>query len=153
VDALVGGVGSDFLSGGSGNDTLIGVDPFVPAFGFGGTADNPVAPFEIDTLTGGAGSDTFFLGDNGTVLGITREDSRPEVYYVDGGNSDFALITDFNLSEDVIQLPANYSFSLGASPADLPSGTSISFENDLIGILQGVSPSDLSLGSSNFSYV
>ena len=285
VDVLVSGVGSDSISGGAGDDVVIGVDPFVPAFGFGGIGGG-VAPFEIDTLTGGEGSDLFFLGDNGTVLGITREDG-PQVYYVGGGNSDYALITDFNLSEDVIQLPAtsllaasfsvsvtefadagqllsnaqvipsgsatlnsisgtlssdndvdlfritlgdapffattvggadfdtqlflfnesgvlvdemtisapqapgNYflaissfnndpagtppifsnsgffsgsytialtgvqatPFSFGASPADLPSGTAISFENDLIAILQGVSPLDLSLDSSNFAFV
>jgi hypothetical protein len=73
------------------------------------------APFEIDTLAGGEGSDTFVLGDNGTVLGIQR--GGPEVYYVGGGNSDFARITDFNLSEDVIQLAANPSSTITVAEA------------------------------------
>lgn len=50
--------------------------------------------------------------------------------------------------------PANAgSFSLGASPAGLPTGTAISFENDLIGIVSGVDPSQLSLNGGNFVFV
>ena len=87
TDRLIGGAGSDSLSGDRGNDRLIGVDPFIPAFGFG--------LGEIDTLSGGVGRDTFVLGQ-GT-----------EVFYDDGGNSDFALISDFELfNQDVIELPA-----------------------------------------------
>ena len=72
----------------SGNNTLIGVDPFVSAFGFGSG--------ELDTLDGGAGSDTFILGEN------------DQVYYLGEGNDDFALITDF-ASEDTIQLPEAFA--------------------------------------------
>ncbi|MBG1265662.1 DVUA0089 family protein [Nostoc sp. WHI] len=84
IDTLIGGAGNDSLSGGNGSDRLIGVEPFVPGFGFGAG--------ELDTLTGGAGSDTFVLG------------TSTEVFYDDLGNSDFALITDFNINEDVIEL-------------------------------------------------
>lgn len=85
VDNLVGGAGNDFLSGGNGVDRLVGVDPFIAAFGFGRG--------EIDSITGVGGRDTFVLG-TGT-----------EVFYDDLGNTDFALINDFNLTEDVIELP------------------------------------------------
>lgn len=81
-DNVTGGVGNDSLVGGAGNDTLIGVDP---AQGFGAG--------ELDTLNGGAGSDRFVLGQGA------------EVFYDNSGNSEFALISDFNLSQDVIQLP------------------------------------------------
>jgi hypothetical protein len=47
--------------------------------------------------------------------------------------------------------PATYT--LGSSPEGLPSGTSISFGNDLIAVVQGVSPEELSLNSSNFDFV
>ena len=83
-DRLAGGRGNDSLNGGTGNDTLIGVDPTV-GFGAG----------EVDTLTGGEGSDRFVLGQGN------------QVFYSDRGNSDFALITDFNPSQDVIQLLKN----------------------------------------------
>ncbi len=86
-DQLIGGNGNDNLSGGAGNDRLTGVDPFIPAFGFGRG--------ERDNLTGGGGSDTFVLGANN------------RVFYDGRGNNDFALINDFNLSQDVIELPTN----------------------------------------------
>jgi Ca2+-binding RTX toxin-like protein len=129
TDALVGGVGSDSLSGGAGNDTLVGVDPFVPAFGFGGNG-SPIAPFEIDTLTGGQGRDRFVLGDNGSVLGISREDAEPAIYYLGGGNSDYALITDFTLGRDVIQL-ADLDF-LPVSVAESDDAGQLPFEAQVI---------------------
>jgi len=105
---------------------------------------------EIDTLVGGAGRDTFLLG-NGT-----------EVFYDEGnpttsGTADYALITDFNTQEDVIQLngqPSNYR--LGSSPSGLPAGTAVFLDNpgedsdELIGIVQG-NP-NLSLDSDDFSF-
>lgn len=45
------------------------------------------------------------------------------------------------------------TYSLGASPTDLPEGTGIFFEDDLIAIVQDVSPSDLNLSSNNFVFV
>ncbi len=84
------------------------------------------------------------------------------------GNNDYALITDFNSSEDAIELalteftsagPSSTSqtveYSLGAAPSGLPQGTGIYVENlgtqpDLIGILQGVDPSSVSLTDSYF---
>jgi Ca2+-binding RTX toxin-like protein len=83
-DSVIGGAGNDSLSGGNDNDILIGVDPFNAELGFGAG--------EVDTLTGGEQSDRFVLAQDNEVL------------YDDLGNSDFALITDFNLSQDVIQI-------------------------------------------------
>jgi Ca2+-binding RTX toxin-like protein len=87
ADSVIGGDGNDSLSGGNGNDRLTGVDPFVAAFGFGRG--------ERDNLSGGGGSDTFVLGG----------DNR--VFYDGQGNNDFAVINDFNLGQDFIELPAN----------------------------------------------
>lgn len=102
IDILVGSEDNDFLSGGNGDDVLIGVDPNIPAFGFGAG--------EIDTLSGGQGGDVFVIGDsgdvdldNGTVVSVER--GFPVVYYVGGGDSDYALITDFTLGQDAIALP------------------------------------------------
>jgi Ca2+-binding RTX toxin-like protein len=154
VDILVGSEGNDSLFGGDGDDVLVGIDPAVPAFGFGAG--------EIDTLTGGVGRDLFLLGDNGNIevnngtrIDIERE--NPEVYYEGGFNSDYALITDFTGGEDRIQLRSNDQFSgysFGTiSSADLPSGIGISFNNDLIAIVQGVSFFELFSEENNFLFV
>ncbi|MEQ8385481.1 MAG: hypothetical protein RH949_24275, partial [Coleofasciculus sp. A1-SPW-01] len=67
----------------------------------------------------------------------------------------FALITDFDLTQDLIELPANLSgtFSLGATPADVPQGTALFFDNDLIGVIAGITPQQLSLDSDRFVFV
>ncbi|MCC5633711.1 hypothetical protein LC613_40515 [Nostoc sphaeroides CHAB 2801] len=147
ADVLVGEAGSDTLIGGGGDDVLIGVDPGLPTNGFGGTSDNPDAPFEIDILTGGKGRDRLYLGgdnsvpasDRAIVLNLNR---NPELYYFGGGNADYALITDFNSSEDTLQLPSNVSFNdlvLGISDgSSLRKGITLSFNGDLIAILQDV---------------
>ncbi|WYL95077.1 MAG: hypothetical protein HEQ35_15580 [Gloeotrichia echinulata IR180] len=147
ADILIGEAGSDSLTGGSGDDVLIGVDPFLTFNGFGGTSDNPDAPFEIDTLTGGSGNDKFYLGGDGSIPGINRsivgtQNRNPELYYVGGGNADYALITDFNPSQDTLQLPSKVSFSdlvLGISNGgSISQGITLSFNGDLIAVLQDV---------------
>ena len=153
VDILVGSDGNDSLFGGDGDDVLVGIDPAVPAFGFGAG--------EIDTLTGGVGSDLFLLGDNGNIevnngtrIDIERE--NPEVYYEGGFNSDYALITDFTGGEDRIQLRSDQQFtgySFGTTSGELPSGIGISFNNDLIAVVQGVSFFDLFSSYENFNFV
>ncbi|MEO1005422.1 MAG: family 16 glycosylhydrolase, partial [Cyanobacteria bacterium J06638_38] len=84
---LDGGDGHDILTGGSGNNTLNG-----------GAGDDILQDGSgIDTFIGGSGSDRFILGTNSNLN-----------YNVEGSN-DYALITDFNLAEDVIQLTVNPS--------------------------------------------
>lgn len=152
-DQVIGGSGNDSLFGGDGNDRVVGVDPFVPEFGLG--------KGEIDRLTGGANNDTFALG------GILPNGAKT-VFYNDensttSGTQDYALITDFGISGgskalgvDKIELAGSQnSYSLGASPSGLPSGTGIFFgEGELIGIVQNISPSSLSLANPNqFTFV
>ena len=83
------------------------------------------------------------------------------------GNDDYALITDFNKTEDFIELrttdgrgstPTTVEYSLGASPSGLAQGTAIYVNNlgtqpDLIAILQNVSPDSVSLSDSYFKFV
>ncbi|MCC3602883.1 MAG: FG-GAP repeat protein [Microcoleus sp. PH2017_29_MFU_D_A] len=132
-DTLFGGLGNDVLKGDNGNDILTGVDI---------NAINPGIE-EIDTLTGGGGSDIFVLGDvNNT--------------YYDNGDSDYALITDFNASEDSIQLQgkADDYLLVPFSQAN-QTGTAIyrkdSAQNELISILQG--GANLSLTGNYFKFV
>lgn len=148
-DGLIGGYGNDIVDGGDGDDRLAGagaLDQFVIDMGQG----------EIDVLTGGAGKDTFTLGGGNNHSGYIGP------FYLAAGNSDYALITDFNKDEDKlsIQRPLTSNvgggtFSLGASPDGLPSGTGIFLERsgrdpELFALLQGVEPNSLSISGSYF---
>jgi Ca2+-binding RTX toxin-like protein len=148
-DVLNGGTGSDRLFGGNDDDVLTGVDTFAP--------QPQIGRGEIDLLTGGQGRDTF-------ALGAVLTNGSKAIFYDDGnpatpGVEDYALINDFTSGQDVIQLvgsAANYT--LGQSPANLPTGTGI-FSNsgggsELIGILANNNPSDFDLNNaSQFTFV
>jgi hypothetical protein len=135
-DQLFGGRGNDSLSGGNGRDTLTG------------STGNVVG--EIDILTGGVGRDLFVLGDATTVFYDDRKTAT-------AGRGDYALITDLNISDDVIQLNGTREdYVLAASPTGLPSGTAI-YRNkpsgeldELIGIAQG--STNLSLDGDYFGF-
>ncbi|MEH2112980.1 calcium-binding protein [Nostoc sp.] len=136
-DSLQGGPGNDILNGGSGNDILIGVFP---------GSLLPTGLGENDTLTGGVGLDIFVLGD------------AKNVYYDDNntanaGFGDLATITDFNRTEDRIELkgsPKDYRLqTVGANTQiflDKP-GTE---PDEIIGIVQGVV--NLRLDSDDFLF-
>ena len=90
-DSLVGAYGNDILDGGNGDDRLTGagqIDSFVIDMEQG----------EIDVLTGGAGKDTFTLGGGNNHSGYIGS------FYLAAGNSDYALITDFNKDEDKLSI-------------------------------------------------
>jgi Ca2+-binding RTX toxin-like protein len=121
-DKLLGETGSDFLSGGAGNDVIDG-----GGIGFGSE--------EVDTLTGGAGADTFVLGQN---FGAS---------YLGFG---YASITDFTTG-DKIQLHGSINeYSLDKSAA-WNGGTAIFYnQTDLVGFVQNTT--NISL-SSDFNFV
>jgi len=146
-DYLLGGRGNDTINGGSGNDYLNGTDARSKGRG------------DHDLLISGntQDQDTFVLGENG------------KVFYASRGNADYAIIQDFASNErqtisDIIQLAgsaADYTLrerslqpvSMG-STLEAVEGTGIHFANDLIGIVQNVSISDLDLNNTaQFSYV
>ncbi len=111
---LTGGGGSDTITGGNKNDQITGTDSTARGVG------------EVDTLTGGGGRDKFILGD------------KNGAYYVGNGSNDYALITDFNLFQDSIDIGKfkNYSFALeGTNTIDLFSGKDIN-NRDLIAKIQ-----------------
>jgi hypothetical protein len=131
---------TDSLTGTDSNDIL--------------TAANLTSPTpgrnEKDTMTGGAGRDIFVLGDQNRVF-------YDDISYRTPGTSDYARITDFNPSQDLIQLHGNANdYSLGTSPIATLSGTALFYTKnqqrpELIAILQGsTSPLDLTTG---FKYV
>jgi von Willebrand factor type D domain/Bacterial Ig domain/RTX calcium-binding nonapeptide repeat (4 copies) len=124
-----------YVFGGNGDDTLIGVDR---------TMVNP-GKEEVDLFMGNKGSDTFVLGDQNST------------YYVGRGLQDYALITDF-WAEDTIQLHGDASdYVLGSAPVGLANGTGIFLAkdpNDLLGIIQGVAIANLDLSNASmFHYL
>jgi serralysin len=143
-DNLIGGTGNDSLLGGSGNDTLTG----------GGDG-------QIDVLTSGntLDLDRFVLGTAG-VAG--------QILYDTNLNGDYARITDFDLfglasQVDRIQLrgvATDYrlaNVTLGAfSGAGIydRNGTVATGNDDLIGLIQGLSSTNFNLTNTNqFIYV
>ncbi|MEB3213344.1 MAG: peroxidase family protein [Leptolyngbyaceae bacterium] len=158
-DVMIGGVGGDRLNGSTGADTLIGGggdDTLLGGSGsdvLNGTNAQRRGIAEHDVLTGGAGGDRFILGD------------VQSAYYLDGhpaqlGFADFATITDFDPSEDVIQLHGsvqNYrleEFPIGGGSSDyqLRYRPTVNGSEELIAILEDVS-STLSVNSSAFTFV
>jgi Ca2+-binding RTX toxin-like protein len=136
ANSLSGGAGRDSLSGGSGADTLLGAI----AASTGGRG-------EIDTLTGGADADVFVLG---TTAGVFYNDGLSS----NTGTADYALITDFNAGEDVLQMRSG-TYYFGASNGSyqelfLELGTT----DEVVARLQGTSLSTTAFSSgSQPSYV
>jgi Ca2+-binding RTX toxin-like protein len=123
-DTLYGEAGNDFLTGGDGNDYLDGYASFISR--------------DFDTLEGGAGVDTFVLGN-----------TRQGAFYKGDGH---AVIADYNFRDDYIQLQGNAGqYQLVRQGND----TLIQQNGDLLGIVKNVT--DLSLyprpGRMDFKFV
>ena len=151
-DTLWGESDNDTLIGGDGDDELIGGDSFLRKSGSGflgevlegGAGNDYLNGFgggaeEVDSLTGGAGFDTFVIGD------------ATGVYYQSGGSNDtedlsFAIISDFLRGEDFIQASGSSSnYELDSSADLLGSGsqdTGIYLGDDLIAVVQDTTDVD-----------
>jgi Ca2+-binding RTX toxin-like protein len=137
-DVLRGNAGNDTLSGNEGNDTLIGVATYSATPGAG----------EIDTLTGGAGKDEFWLG------------TATKSFYTVAGNDDYAIITDFNRLDDVIRLKGakdgyrlDSNGALGVAGTAIYGRNSVSGTDDLVAIVKdvtGLSLDSLAFGQGKF---
>ena len=160
-DYIVGYTGNDSVSGGNGNDVLVGTASFSPLDPYFVSGSPPiVGNGEIDNLTGGAGADYFRLGEAFSLkyagFSTTFYDDRDPTTV---GTNDYALITDFNSSEDKITLLGlAENYTLQTTSGNLPTGTGIYINkadnepDELIGIVQGTSASALNLSASYFSY-
>jgi serralysin len=147
-DILIGLGGNNILSGGVGNDIITG-----GGIGFISNGTEPstlVVTADtngIDTLSGGEGADRFVLGGNSNADPGAAD--PPVILYNEANNNDYALITDFDATQDIIALGGSQAnYRLAASPAGLPVGTALYLGDELIAIIQG--SSNLSMSASYF---
>lgn len=142
---LWGSTSNDKILGGDGNDILTGV------VNTGSTAVS-LGKGQIDTITGGAGKDVFVLGDS---RGVFYNDNLN----ADSGSSDYALITDFSLINDKLQLLSGSSYFSTVSGGNLSlywdrnnnGNLNLSGNNqdEMIALISGVT----SLSSNNINWV
>lgn len=155
-DYLDGNAGNDQLFGGNGNDTLFGGGNFDSLTGVNNNSSTP-GKGEVDLLVGsqiGLSSNQISPGSDKLILGDSKN-----VYYVGEGSADYAMITNFDNSgnyQDVIQLHGNanmYKLELGSNGKDTEIYLKQPGPNELIGIIEGIKPSELNLFAPNdFQY-
>ena len=175
VENMVTGDGNDFLIGDNFDNSLVGMRGQDNLHGLGGN-DRLVGGTGNDELDGGLGND--YLngssyrgqgnGERDSLLSGSREDQDvfvlgegDRVFYNNLGNTDYALISDFDLSDplndlaDTIQLVGSaLSYSISDMTIDGTMGAGIQFANDLIGLVAGVNAASLNLNdSTQFVYV
>jgi Ca2+-binding RTX toxin-like protein len=140
-DILRGNLGNDSLNGGSGNDLLVGSI----------SRNDELLSSESDTLTGETGADTFVLGG-----------FFDDPFYINGGNGDYAFITDFNPAEgDKIQLRNcgvdGESLDRGYTIQEFPNfGISYLYAErgqELIAVIGGAGALGLNLNANYFEYL
>ncbi|MDJ0591772.1 MAG: M10 family metallopeptidase C-terminal domain-containing protein [Pleurocapsa sp. MO_226.B13] len=125
-DFIIGNEAANILYGGTGNDTLTGESGNDILRGYGGVA-------EFDVLAGGAGTDTFELGNSSGVF-----------YLGDG----YTTITDFLSADDRIMLNGDLSqysvhsanYNLGTTAND----TLLFYQNDAIALFQDITQINVS---------
>jgi Ca2+-binding RTX toxin-like protein len=143
-DILIGGSGNDILNGEDGNDIVrggidddrlnggSGDDVLIPVFGGSGSL-LPPGLGEIDTLTGGTGTDRFILADFVNVYYDDNNSTNP-------GFGDFAIITDFDSSQDRIQLTGSildYRLEVNGSNTRIFLDKQGTEPDEIISVVQG----------------
>ena len=132
-NTLIGNSLSNLFTGATGNDSLFGAAGDDNLTGCANLAAGGKG--EIDTLTGGVGSDIFNLGSS---LGVFYNDANAG----NSGELDYAYITDFTIGKDILKLKGSASlYSLGDhTVAGLTSYKGLYYEtgatDELIAIIQ-----------------
>ncbi|MGL5874417.1 MAG: calcium-binding protein [Xenococcaceae cyanobacterium] len=133
-DELFGGAGNDILVGGSGTDILNAHDP------------NGIG---LDTLLGGADSDTFILGETGKVFYLDPANAQGQVNYAVIGSE----LDVFQPGIDKIQLAGaagNYTFALEAAFGSATTDIKITENNhpgDVIAFIVDVPLANLNIAN------
>lgn len=124
ASAFSGTSGNDIITSfGQGFQVVIGVDSDTLQ---SGAAVAGVG--EVDTLIGGEGTDAFFLG--------YPYEPQPKQFYVGGGDTDYALIQNFERSSDGILLAGlTQDYNLQTVNGNVNISTAA---GDLVGIVEGV---------------
>ena len=148
-DSLLGGNGNDILDGGAGADTInggAGDDYLDGGDGVDLLQGSANGRGELDVLRGGAGGDRFVLGSSS---GVFYDDGTAETT----GNTDYAIIEDFDPTEDKIRLAgssADYKLStVGADTAIFFVGSS-GEADELIAVIRN--QTSLNLTGAYFEY-
>ncbi len=153
--------GNDTVTGFGLQDTLCGADVSPGPCAIGGTPTggeclnfNSLGVNEVDVLIGGAGQDTFVLsGVASSKLGLNALR-----LYAGGGNADFALIKNFEVGKDRIELAgfelSDYIFIRSGGNFNIFLSKRGPFESlpapDLVAVVEGGSSLSESDGSINF---
>ncbi len=126
-DSLLGGTSNDPQAGLEGNDSLTGVN-----------AATNADIGETDTLIGGAGADQFMVGNATTAFYNNDVISDP-------GQSDYAVVAEFNnLQDTIVPQGSASSYQLGAVGTDTAlSPTAGQTTNELSAVVPGVSVDQL----------
>ncbi|NEQ50852.1 MAG: hypothetical protein F6K11_12075 [Leptolyngbya sp. SIO3F4] len=124
-DVLIGNVGNDTLYGELGDDVL------------NGTSAQAAGAYEVDILIGGHGVDRFILGDVN------------QAYYLADDRLDYALIKDFTVGIDILQLHGSigdYHHTSEGSDTLIYYGVN----QELVAWLQNTNDFNLNSNSVNF---
>ena len=123
-DRITGNGGHDMINGGAGDDVLNGTDEVVAGY------------LERDVLIGDTGADKFILGD------------ETQAYYATGGDQDYAVIQDFNVNLDTLQL---YGSAMDYQQVQHGNDTHLTRNGDLVVILEN--NNTLNLDANAFEYI
>ena len=139
-DYLNGDRGSDNLFGGLGNDTLIGGNGINNIVGGDGN-DIFIGGNGRDIIEGGKGQDKYIIGDS------------DRMFYTNKKWYDHAVITDFQLEQDTIQLQGKANdYTIKSATNEGVSGTGIFHNNGMVALVGDISPSNFSLNADYISY-
>jgi hypothetical protein len=131
-EALFSGTnGRDIIAGFGVNDLLWGVELSQVDVQKEGWVSASTGTGEVDTLIGGTGITTFFIG-NDNILNPSKPN---EIYYVGNGDQDYVRIKGFDPKQDVIFGSSNFSeYAITKAGADLRIAT---LAGDLVAIVEG----------------